>query len=162
MAELVFGGVVASGVGQHATLGVPGWDILQNVPHDWPRTLFPGSLNVKVDRFPESLSQRGLPPSVTSLDSCLFLPAFEILRAEFVNNRLAPREGSPRCGDGQVWRANILPIGSHEHIHCWALRRFGSRVGEQLELVSEKRLRSDALQDNQRLIVTLFGSWRDA
>ena len=91
----------------------------------------------------------------------MFVPAFEILRGQFANNRLSPRSDMPRCGDAQVWRAKIVgEVG--EVGECWVLRRFGSQVGEQLELVADRRLRDDGLHDGQLVTVTLYGHWKDA
>jgi|GraSoiStandDraft_55_1057291.scaffolds.fasta_scaffold67281_4 hypothetical protein len=48
MTELVFGGVVSSGIGHHAELYVPGRAELSTAPADWPERLHPGSLNVSI------------------------------------------------------------------------------------------------------------------
>jgi len=40
------------------------------------------------------------------------------------------------------------------------LRRFGSRVKEQLELVAGERLRDAGLDNGQSVSVALFGEWR--
>jgi len=161
MDELVFEGEVSRGKGCHSTLRVPGRETISNCPHDWPLTLSPGSLNIRVDVYPPQLDARGLTSSVVELDRALFVPEFEILRDQFGNNKLGPRPGMPRCGDAQVWRAKIVrEVG--EVGECWVLRRFGSHVGEQLELVADRRLRDNGLHDGQRVTVTLYGHWKDA
>jgi hypothetical protein len=159
--ELIFGGVVTSGIGRHAELLVPGRGEVPAAPSDWPEKLWPGSLNVRVDRYPTELKTREFDASVVVLDTRQFAPAFEIERGQFKNNFLAPRPGVPRGGDAQAWRAKILVDDTGASIGCWALRRFGSRVGEQLEFVADRRLRDEGLLDGQRVRAVLFGKWRD-
>src|SRR5215510_411114 len=152
MTELVFGGVVSRGVGRHAELQVPGRASLLTAPTDWPERLHPGSLNVVVDQYPPEFRSRGLTNQISELDNGWFAPEFEILRDQFSNNLLGPRQGVPRGGDAQVWRA-VLSDDAGKAIRCWALRRFGSQVGEQLEFVAATRLRSLGLHDQLRLRV---------
>jgi hypothetical protein len=106
--------------------------------------------------------KRRLTNRVSELDQERFVPEFEILRNEFRNNKLGPRPGVPRGGDAQVWRALLRHGGVGTVIKCWALRRFGSQVGEQLELVADRRLRDFGLDDGLRVEVALLGEWRDA
>ena len=160
MKELAFGGVVGTGVGRHATLFVPGRDAMPEVPDDWPRKLYPGSLNVRVDKYPAGFQEHGLANQVDALDRGRFSPAFEIPRGQLGNNSLRPRPRVPRGGDAQVWRARIVAEVGGQVVVCWALRRFGSRVGEQLEFVSDRRLRDDGLRDGQRVLAVLLGVWR--
>lgn len=162
MTEIVFGGVVSSGIRCHATLYVPGRAELRAAPVDWPERLYPGSLNVSLDQYPADFVSRGLRNRVSELDQARFLPEFEILRDEFRNNKLGPRPGVPRGGDAQVWRAMLRPADPRAIVKCWALRRFGSQVGEQLEFVSDRRLRDFGLDDGLRVEVALLGEWRDA
>lgn len=162
MSELLFAGTVTTGVGHHVELFVPGRGELAKAPTDWPEKLRPGSLNVLVDRYPTELREHGLPNNVASLDSGQFVPEFEILRDEFGNNRLGPRPGVPRGGDAQVWRAKLVVEADDRVIACWALRRFGSGVGERLEFVAGRRLRDDGLIDGERVRAVLNGVWRDA
>jgi hypothetical protein len=96
MTEIVFGGVVSSGIGHHATLYVPGRAELRNAPADWPERLHPGSLNVSVDQYPPEFMNRGLRNSVSELDLGRFVPEFEILRDQFQNNKIEPRPDLPR------------------------------------------------------------------
>jgi hypothetical protein len=117
-----------------------------------------GSLNVRVERYPRAMADHGLANRIAELDKGLFRPAFRIARDQFRNNRLGPRPGVPNGGDARVWRAQIDAEGQPT-IHCWALRRFGSRVGEQLEFVSAERLRDRGLQTGQNVIAKIFGDW---
>ena len=96
------------------------------------------------------------------LDTGRFAPEFEIGRDQFESNLLHPRDGVPRGGDAQVWRAHVM-IARHvmSEPSCWVLRRFGSRVGEQLELVSSVQLRDVyGLKKGTEIIVRMLGTWR--
>ena len=159
MDALVFSGMVAHGIGCHTDLMVPGRDLLAQVDDDWPSLLYPGSLNIRVTGFPPALKERGLGEDVEALDSGLFAPSFEILRDQFGNNKLRASRGMARRGDAQVWRARIDAVQGPV-LGCWALRRFGSRVGNQLELVASRRLRDEGLSDDQQVSVVLYGHWR--
>jgi hypothetical protein len=158
--ELIFGGVVTSGIGRHAELLVPGRGEVPAAPSDWPEKLWPGSLNVRGDRYPTELKTHELDASVV-LDTRQFAPAFEIERGQFKNNFLVPRPGVSRGGDAQVWRTKIVVKNTGASIGCWALRRFGSRVAERLEFVADRRLRDEGLLDGQRVRAVLLGKWRD-
>ena len=160
MTKLIFGGVVSSGIGKHQTLVVPGRAALLGAPVEWPEKLYPGSLNVRIDEYPNQLAAHGLDNRVSELDRGEFAPAFEIPRAAIGNNHLGPRPEVPRGGDAQVWKAVLLRGAEAVHVPCWALRRFGSQVGEQLEFVAEHRLRDFDLNDGLRLQVVLLGAWR--
>lgn len=161
MNALVFAGRVATGIGRHANLVVPGCSALKRAVNGWPAALHPGSLNVRVNVFPSELAEHGLPDEVAALDSGLFAPAFEIFRDEFQNNRLLATRDNARCGDAQVWRA-VIDTQGRQVTHCWVLRRFGSRVGNQLEFVAGRRLRDEGLSDDQPVSAVLFGNWREA
>ena len=160
---LTFFGTVSEGIGRFSTtLRIPGRAELPNAPCDWPEQLYPGSLNVCIREggHPPELHNRGLQLSVESLDSGRFAPEFEIPWTLIGNNTLRPVPGKPRRGDAQVWRTEIRVIGTPDPaITCWALRRFGSQVGEQLEFVSGGRLRSRGLGYNPSVIVDLVGRW---
>lgn len=158
MDALLFAGRVATGIGCHSNLVVPGGGALKQGANGWPLLLHPGSLNIRVDVFPPQLGEHGLPDEVSALDSGLFAPAFEILRDEFGNNKLRASRDNARRGDAQVWRAKIDTQG-HEIADCWVLRRFGSRVGNQLEFVANRRLRDEGLSDDQPVSAVLFGHW---
>jgi hypothetical protein len=99
---------------------------------------------------------------VQSLDLRPFPPAFEIAQHEFGNNMLKPLPNMLHRGSAQVWRA-VLGTQSHEH-RCWVLRRYGSGVAEQLELLSDVHMRSAfQLVTGQSVVVTLeAGTVREA
>lgn len=130
-------------------------------PPDWPDRLYPGSLNLRVEQYPADLAARSLKNRVSELDRGLFIPEFEIPRNRFGNNRLGPQPGVPKGGDAQVWRALLSRYGDGDRIACWALRRFGSQVGEQLEFVAGCRLRDLGFHDGLRVTASLFGEWRE-
>jgi hypothetical protein len=161
--ELDFHGQVATGVGNHSKLGIPGRGQIPAAPNDWPATLHGGSLNIKLftHRMPAAFKAHGLLPSVRSLDSELFRPEFVIPQDRIARNTIG-RERGPKGGDAQVWRAAIFFDGKHLTTPpCWVLRRFGSEVGEQLELVSGERLRDvpAIAKDWSVVMVRMFGQW---
>ncbi len=156
MNTISFRGVICTGVGKYVELHVPGKDEIRRAPTDWPTRLKEGSLNVCIaaDGYPALFAALNLPNSVSSLDKRPFPAAFEIAHHEFGNNRLGPKLGKPENGSAQVWRA-ILTACGHDR-RCWVLRRYGSGVGEQLELLSQVHMRSTyQLQDRQPVVVTL-------
>jgi hypothetical protein len=156
MNTISFRGVICRGVGRHVELHVPGKDEIRQAPTDWPTILEGGSLNVRIasDGYPALFAALNLPKSVLSLDKRPFPATFEIARHEFGNNRLGPKLGMPEGGSAQVWRA-ILTACGHDR-PCWVLRRYGSSVGEQLELLSHVPMRSTyQLEDGQTVVVTL-------
>lgn len=156
MTTISFRGVIANGVGKHVELHVPGRNEISQAPHDWPVTLHKGSLNVRISPggYPPLFANLGLPEVIRSLDTKAFPGDFEIAQHEFGNNGLGPVPGMPNKGSAQVWRATLLVNG--RNLPCWALRRYGSDVGEQLELVSHLHMRSAFhLANGQEVVVTL-------
>lgn len=156
MESIAFEGKIASGVGRHVELQVPGREALPQAPKDWPIALCKGSLNVRIhpDGYPELFQEIGLPQTTKSLDQKPIECSFEIGQSEFGNNRLAPTDGMPHKGSAQVWRA-ILTTNEQE-IVCWVLRRYGSGLRDQLEIVSDAHLRTDyGLTDGQEVQVCL-------
>jgi hypothetical protein len=156
MNVISFNGVIGDGVGRYVELHVPGRDEIPQAPVDWPTTLHKGSLNVRVspDGYPALFAELGLPNSVRSLDKKPFPATFEIAQQEFSNNQLRAEPNMPHKGSAQVWRA-ILKASGHEY-PCWVLRRYGSGVGEQLELLSDVHMRSThQLVNGQVVVVTL-------
>jgi len=151
-----FRGVITNGVGKHVELHVPGRNEISHAPHDWPVTLHEGSLNVRIvpGGYPSLFATLGLPEMIRSLDTKAFPSDFEIAHHEFGNNRLGPVPDMPHKGSAQVWRATLLANGRNHQ--CWVLRRYGSGVGEQLELVSHLHMRSAFhLTNGQEIVVTL-------
>lgn len=161
----MFFGVICDGLSQFSTLGIPGRGGLNHAPSDWPDQLYPGSLNVRLRAggYPVVFRKRGLASSVESLDSGLFQPSFEIPRDQLENNFLFPLPGVPRRGDAQVWRVALhRDADPCAAVVCWLFRRFGSNVGEQLELVSGERLKDRGFPNCTEVTVHLLGRWRDA
>jgi CTP-dependent riboflavin kinase len=141
---------------------IPGRLAFAAAPDDWPETLHPGSLNVKIaeDGYPVQLLNRCPGTLVEKLDSRMFAPAFEIPRDAIENNGLKPKRNKPRRGDAQVWRA-LLAFPTHARpVECWVLRRFCSTIKRQLEIVSDKHLRKEfGLVDGVQVAVKLHGMW---
>ena len=161
--EIEFHGCIATGVGRHNELGIPGRSQLSAAPSDWPDKLYPGSLNVELfpDRLPAVFKEHGLPTSVVSLDAGFFEPELEIPHNQIAANTIG-RDRGPRGGDAQVWRAYVYSDNRRiEMPQCWVLRRFGSRVRERLELVAGSRLRDIPGIVNGRIVmVRMLGRWR--
>jgi hypothetical protein len=141
----------------YVQLHVPGRSELSACPSDWPEKLCLGSLNVRVaaDGYPSLFLERGLSNTVASLDSNCYRANFDIAQDQFGNNKLFPDQSAPRKGSAQVWRAVLGANG--RHIPCWVLRRYGSGLINELELLSHEHLRSAYhLEDGQRVTVTLL------
>lgn len=156
MITISFRGVITEGVGKYVELYVPGRNEISQAPHDWPVTLHKGSLNVRISLggYPPLFATLGLTELIRSLDTKAFPGAFEIAQHEFGNNRLGPVPGMPHKGSAQAWRATLLVNGRNHR--CWVLRRYGSGVGEQLELLSHIHMRSAFhLTNGQDVVVSL-------
>jgi CTP-dependent riboflavin kinase len=159
---LVLTGSIVSGKGHHSKITIPGRSSLPRAPDDWPETLHPGSLNVRIDdRFglPKPLAK--CPGEfIDKLDSRMFRPAFEIPFDSIRNNDLKPTPKKPRRGDAQVWRASLFLVPRQLRIECWVLRRFWSSIKKQLEIVSDKHRRKEfQLADGAYVVVDLYGTW---
>ena len=160
MDQLLFEGLIVNGIGKHSELTVPGNSALSDAPSDWPERLCPGSLNLHVLEYPSAFAERGLSPSTKSLDMANFEPAFVIVRDAMRNNLLRERDGMPNRGDAQVWRASLSAEG--RDIDCWVLRRFGSGLTSQIELVAGVGLRGELGLCRERdwpAKVALYGRW---
>lgn len=159
---LRFVGSIIKGRGRHSELGVPGRKALAECPDSWPQRLCPGSLNVRIDEYPAAFDERGLPHSVKALDTAGFDPSFVIPWNEMERNRLTPRPESPRRGTAQVWTAVL--DWKDESLDCWVLRRIGSGLGKELEIVSGIRIRERfnlyPQEENFPVSVTLYGRWK--
>lgn len=161
MDQLEFAGSVVNGIGRHSELVIPGRLKIPGCPNDWPEELFPGSLNVLVTRYPDEFVSRGFPPVVTTLDVAGFEPQFSIARHLMHNNTLVATPAMPRRGDAQVWMASL--VASEQEVRCWVLRRIGSALREQIELVSNVKLRDNLNLSRERrwpVVVKMFGYWR--
>lgn len=141
MEKFRYFGSVINGRGRHTELGVPGKSELPQAPEDWPEALAPGSLNFLVadDGYPPQHAAFGKADSVTALDSGFLPPAFTINQNQFRNNKINPTTSQPNRGLGQIWRAE-LRVNEHR-ISCWVLRRIGSGLRRELELVSQEEIR---------------------
>ena len=156
METIAFEGKITSGVGRHIELHVPGCEDLPQAPKDWPAVLCKGSLNIRIDPdgYPELFEEIGLPNSAKSLDKKPIECSFEIGQFEFGNNQLVPTDEMPQKGSAQVWRAILTT--TEQRIACWVLRRYGSGLRDQLEIVSDAHLRTDyGLTDGQEVQVCL-------
>ena len=160
--SLLFIGEVVKGIGRHQELGVPGRSFLPGAPSDWPEQLFPGSLNLRVTRYPDEFDSRQLTRQVSVLDHCGFEPAFVIPWDAMRNNQLIPDAERPRRGRAQVWRSTLMLDGQPERA-CWVLRRIHSGLRHDLEFVSETGLRRHfGVEDESRrwpASARLFGKW---
>ena len=162
MDQIKFSGSVVNGIGRHVELFVPGSGSVEKAPMDWPERLCPGSLNVRISRYPELFTERGLALTTKTLDVAGFQPAFTIPQAVLGNNQLKATLAMPHRGQGQVWRA-VLEV-SGRNMPCWVLRRFGSGLADQLELVSHKKMRDELQLTRDKewpAVVTVFGQWKD-
>lgn len=158
MKTLVFHGKVRTGIGAHAKLVFPGRNELLNAPSDWPKTLHPGSLNITIndDGYPSEFAKLQTQDKVKNLDSKIFPPAFTIPHAKIKNNTLKPCSEMSDKGTAQAWRANLKPEASDSSHFVWIIRRFGSGLGKQLEIVSEVHLRNALLlKDGTKVTVEL-------
>ena len=154
---LVFVGAITSGVGKHVELHVPGRDEMPQAPADWPSVLCRGSLNVRilVDGYPALFLQQRFGNTVRSLDTNCYPCAFEISQSQFGNNMLLPNPSEPRKGSAQVWKAVLTT--NDQNIPCWVLRRYRSGLTDQLELLSDRHLRTAYhLENGQRVTVHLL------
>ncbi len=140
--RIVFHGETKDGIGRHSEITIPGRHLLPGAPRDWPETLCPGSLNVRVLAYPADFAWRCGGKDVTALDHGRFVPALEIPRDLITNNHLVPTRSCSRGGDAQVWRATLTVDVSGATTPCWVLRRFASTLTEDLELVSAGHLRT--------------------
>lgn len=157
MLTIKFSGVITSGIGKHVELYIPGRSKLSNAPSDWPEKLHPGSLNIRVDvnGYPDFFKEQGLENTIQSLDADCFPSTFQIKQKEFGNNRLKPKISMPERGSAQVWRAKLEVKGLD--IDCWVLRRYGSGLIDQIEVVAEKHLRKEfGLEDEDEVAVWMW------
>jgi hypothetical protein len=156
MKEFEFRGVITNGVGKHVELHVPGKSEIEHSHAKWPGELHKGSLNVRIskDGYPDLFDELHLEKSTRSLDSKCIPATFEIGQAQFGNNQLRATAEMPHRGSAQVWQANLKT--PEKNIACWVLRRYGSGLRDQLELVSDVHLRTKyQLENGTEVIVAL-------
>lgn len=161
METLRFTGNVVNGIGRHNELVVPGRNAFPEAPVDWPALLFPGSLNLRVLTYPAAFLERGIVASTSSLDVMGFEPEFTIPQDLMGNNQLTPTETMPYRGTAQIWRASLETEA--RMISCWVLRRIGSGLRDQIELVSSIGLRGEMGLTREKVwpaSVDIFGDWK--
>jgi hypothetical protein len=159
MRELVFTGEVRSNKGQFSDMEIPGRGQLEQAPDDWPTQLCRGSFNVGISDggFPDGFDELGEGEGVQKLDRGSFAPEFLIPHNRIRNNSLKPRKGMPLRGHAQVWRATIELPGRQPPLACWMLRRIGSTIKRQIELVSDTHLKTTLdTDDGQTVVVRVF------
>jgi hypothetical protein len=152
-----FSGTIVDGIGKYTELRVPGRNEVRQAPKDWPVRLCPGSLNLRIlpSGYPELFSANGLPNTTKSLDSRIFAACFAIPQSEFGNNRIVPTPQLLHRGSAQVWRSK-LEYGENQ-ISCWVLRRFGSGLADQIEILSKQHLRTEyGIESGNAATITLF------
>ena len=163
MDQIEFAGKVVNGIGKHSELFVPGRSEVPDCAIGWPEKLLPESLNVRISKYPDEFAARRLPPFVATLDIAGFEPQFKIARHLMLNNTLAATQTMPHRGDAQVWMASL--ITSKQEVSCWVLRRFGSALKDQIELVSSVGLRNElglTRDGNWPVVLRMFGRWQKA
>jgi hypothetical protein len=164
VAVLRFIGVVRPGIGKFAKqLELPKRESLSTVIRDWPDVPQPGTLNVRVqDGFPAEFIAAFGQPDVRLLDSRRFAPEAELNWQEIGSNTLPPQPNRPDRGNAQVWRATLRNLSTGAECLCWALRRIGSGLSVDFELVAGDKLRERlALSDGTPVEIDLEGQWID-
>ncbi len=160
MRKLEFSGSVRSNQGAFSReMVIPGRQSLVLAPDDWPATLEPGTLNIAIhdDGFPKDFDQLGKGDGLKKLDERNFRPDLAIPPWRIVGNTLQPTEDEPLRGSAQVWRAELEVDSTGEVATCWMLRRLGSDIVSQIELVSDDNLRRRLnLSDGSVVKVTVW------
>lgn len=154
---MTFFGKIVDGRGTYVQLGVPGRVELPGAPRDWPEELCPGSLNFRVEPngYPERFSADGQPPTVKLLDQGVLPACFEISQSKFSNNKLVSIPQMPNRGNAQVWRASLSY--KERKIDCWVLRRYGSGLGQELEILSDRYMRKEyEIESETAANITLY------
>lgn len=157
-----FIGKVKSNKGLFAKeLTLPTRGTVHDLPPDWPATIEPGTLNVRIDDdgFPTNgFDSIGRSNGVKKLDEGKFVPACTIPFDAIPGNTLRPRPNEPLRGTGQAWRARICVATTGESLDCWMFRRIGSGISSQLELISDRRIRSvlNLHEDDVAVAVDIF------
>jgi hypothetical protein len=145
MRTLEFTGIVCSNTGKFAVdMVLPGRDDLTLAPADWPKKLVPGTLNIDVndDGFPKGFDEIGNGEGLSRLDDGRFRPALVIPERKITGDTLKADPDHPRRGTAGVWQAELRVIASGRARPCWLLRRIGSEITSQIELVAQGHLRS--------------------
>lgn len=160
MRKLDFTGTVRSNKGRFADdMRIPGRDELFLKPADWPPRLAPGTLNIQVndDGFPAGFEDIEKGDGLKKLDEGSFKSVLVIPARKIAGNTLKPDADHPTRGFAQVWQADLQVIATGREAKCWMLRRIGSSVARQIELVAQEHLRSGLnLSDGMAVRVTVW------
>ena len=144
MRKLEFRGAVRSNQGAFSRqMVIPGRKSLVLAPEDWPASLAPGTLNIAIpdDGFPKELDELGKGDGLKKLDEGNFRPELAIPPWRIEGNTLQPTPDEPVRGSAQVWRAELEVASTGDSTTCWMLRRLGSDIVSEIELVSHEHLR---------------------
>lgn len=159
---LSFRGVIRDGAGLFAKeIEIPGAGELSIPIRDWPDTIEPGTLNVRILEYPDNFEERFGAEDIRRLDTRRFKPEAEIPQHEIGNNTLMPSSDDPDRGNAQVWRATLRSDRTGNQCLCWVVRRIGSGMVRVLECVAGEHLRTSMKlrnEDEVRLVVE--GSWQ--
>lgn len=135
---------------------VPGRGELFVAPEDWPDRLVPGTLNIEIDDFPKDLDGIGEGDGLKKLDKGKFRAALIIPQRKIAGNTIKPTQDQPTRGFAQVWRAELHVLATGQATQCWMLRRIGSSIAQQIELVADQNLRKALnLGDGAKVKVTI-------
>jgi hypothetical protein len=160
MRKLEFIGTVRAGSGRFAEdMIIPGHDDLFLAPLDWPTQLAPGTLNIMVndDGFPEGFIEIGSGDGLKKFEEGKFRPTLLISPWKIAGNTLKHDSDNPTRGMAQLWRAELQVIATGQVTTCWMLRRLGSDITSEIELVSEEHLRSRLnVHDGMSVKVTVW------
>ena len=160
MRKLEFRGSVRSNQGAFSQqMVIPGRKGLVLSPEDWPAKLAPGTLNIAIpdDGFPNDWEQLGKGDGLKKLDEGKLEPELAIPPWRIAGNTLQPTPDEPVRGSAQVWRAELEVAATGESATCWMLRRLGSDIVSEIELVSDEHLRSRLnLCDGMAVKVTVW------
>jgi hypothetical protein len=132
---------------------------------NWPENPAPGTLNVRVQQvaFPSKFLEVFGEASFLRLDSKRFSPEAELPWTDIKNNTLPPLPDAPDRGNAQVWRSTLRSVRTGRERHCWVLRRIGSGLWQELELVAGENLRTALdLDDDSPVKVEMEGRWMSA
>jgi hypothetical protein len=158
--KLQFRGTVRSNQGAFSQeMVIPGRHGLVLAPEDWPEELAPGTLNIAIndDGFPNDFDQLGEGDGLKKLGGRSFWPALSIPPWRILGNTLQPTKHELLRGSAEVWRAELEVASTGEHAPCWMLRRLGSDIVSEIELVSDEHLRSRLnLRDGMDVKVTVW------